>query len=171
MGIVTKRGDKGRTSLLYSKRVDKDNILIEAVGVLDELNAFLGLSKSKIRCKRRKKIIADIQKDLFLIAAELVISKSKYRSLKEKITAERISHLERLIESFEKKYKQDSFINLDSNSYSASINVARVISRKLERRAVSLKKRKILLNDLILIYLNRLSDLLFLLARSFEKYE
>ena len=142
MGIVSKRGDKGRTSLLYSKRVDKDNLLIEAVGVLDELNAFLGLSKSCIRCRRRKKIIVDIQKDLSLIAAELVIDESKYKSLKEKITLERISYLEKLIESFEKKNSVNSFISLDSNGCSASINVARAISRKLERRAVSLKKRK-----------------------------
>jgi len=171
MGIVTKVGDQGRTSLLHSKRVYKDNVLIEVAGVLDELNAFLGLSKASIKCKRRKKIIADIQKDLFLIAAELVVDKSKYKSLKKKISVERVSYLENLIDNFEGKNKFNSFINLDPNSCSASINVARVISRKLERRVVSLKKKKLLLNNLILVYLNRLSDLLFLLAWSFEKHE
>jgi len=168
MAIVTKKGDKGKTLTLSSKRLDKDNILIETAGVLDELSAFLGLSKAMIKCKRRKKIISDIQKDLSIVSSEISLGKSDNFKLDRKITKDRVVSIDKLIEEFEKKYKIEFFLTLDSNSSSASLNVARTISRRLERRVVSLNKKKMVFNRYILIYLNRLSDLLFLLSRSFE---
>jgi len=168
MAIVTKKGDKGKTLTLSSKRLDKDNILIETVGIVDELSAFLGLSKATIKCKRRKKIISDIQKDLSIVSSEISLGKSDNFKLDRKITKDRVVSIDKLIEEFEKKYKIEFFLTLDSNSSSASLNVARTISRRLERRVVSLNKKKMVFNRYILIYLNRLSDLLFLLSRSFE---
>ncbi len=168
MKISTKKGDNGKTTLLSGRKVDKDDMKIEAVGVLDELVSFLGLAKSIIKCRRRKNIVNGIQKDLFIMGSELAVDEAGYFKLKKKIDSDKISSLERLIISFEKKYKVDSFYYPGKNDVSGRLNVCRAVSRRLERRAVGLKKKKLLNNNRILIYLNRLSDLLFLLARSFE---
>jgi cob(I)alamin adenosyltransferase len=168
MTITTKRGDKGKTTVLSSKTLDKDNILIEVIGTIDELNSFLGLTKSGIKSKRIDKIVSNIQKNLALISVELSLGNVKGAKSIGKLNKKNIVHIESLIESFEKGFEVKSFLKLDSNSSSAGFNVTRTISRRLERRAVSLKKSSKDFNKYILIYLNRLSDLLFLLARSFN---
>jgi len=155
MTITTKRGDKGKTTVLSSKTLDKDNILIEVIGTIDELNSFF-------------KIVSNIQKNLALISVELSLGNVKGAKSIGKLNKKNIVHIESLIESFEKGFEVKSFLKLDSNSSSAGFNVTRTISRRLERRAVSLKKSSKDFNKYILIYLNRLSDLLFLLARSFN---
>jgi cob(I)alamin adenosyltransferase len=170
MSIVTKRGDSGLTSLLCGSRVRKDDLRIEACGALDELNSFLGLSKSLSRYRAAKKIIDTAQRDLFVIGSEIASGKFSYR-LKKRIGQENIEALESTIERLEKDYKTKrlSFIIPGENSLSAIFDIARTVARRAERRTVTLKNKGMIKNKHIIIYLNRLSDLLYLLARSYEK--
>ena len=172
MSIVTKGGDSGLTSLLCGSRVRKNDLRIEACGALDELNSFLGLSKSILKDRTAKKLIARIQKDIFVICSEIAASTaSVYNRLHKRIEQRDITNLELSIEKLEKrcKSKRTSFVLPGKNTLSAALDVARSISRRAERRMVSLKNKGRLKNRYIIIYLNRLSDLLFLLARCFER--
>ncbi len=171
MSITTKKGDKGKTSLLGLKRVSKDNIRIDACGTLDELCSFLGLCKCAVNSGRTRKIIENIQQDLFIIGSEIVCGRMALRKIKKRIGKEKIKELEKNIIACEKNRKPESrsFSIPGKNITSGFLDVARTIARKFERKAVTLKRKKIINNPNILIYLNRLSDLLFLFARLYEK--
>lgn len=158
MGIITKKGDKGFT-FLFQKKLKKSSKIIEAIGTVDELSSFLGVVKSLLP-EKEKELIENIQKDLIIIAEAL----AKEGLTEEKINfiKERINWLEKEIESREKKVKIDKFVLPGRNFLSAWFNVVRAITRRLERRVVALKKK----NEYILIYLNRLSDFLFLYAQN-----
>ena len=171
MSITTKTGDKGSTSLLFGGCGKKDSLRIECCGVLDELCSFLGLAKSFVRDKKTKDLVEDIQRDLFVAGAEMVTEKSFIHRLNKKIESKDIKRLEAAIMELEKRYvpKRHYFILPGENTVSAVLDITRTMARKAERRAVALKNKKILKNLSIVIYLNRLSDLLFLMARSYER--
>jgi cob(I)alamin adenosyltransferase len=171
MGITTKTGDHGFTSLCCPGRITKDNLLIEACGSLDELCSYLGLSKSLIRDKSKKKLIERVQRDLFLIGSEIASARNRSGKSQLIIDASQIKCLEENIAELERKLKLKSgkFFLPGENFLSALLDVARAITRRLERRIVSLERKGILKNRQIIIYLNRLSDLLFLFARVYEK--
>ncbi|MCQ9205411.1 MAG: cob(I)yrinic acid a,c-diamide adenosyltransferase [Omnitrophica bacterium] len=165
--IVTKTGDKGKTSLCQGRRVNKDNVRIEACGVLDELCSYLGLAKSLIKAGKIKKTIETIQKDLFVIGTELATEKKFISQIKKRISFEQINYLEKIINSLERNSKliKPCFQLPGHNLLSSSLDVSRTIARKLERRTTTLIRKKVLADNHILVYLNRLSDLLYLLAR------
>ena len=171
MSIVTKNGDRGRTFLCYGARVSKDNPSVEACGALDELSSFLGLSKNLIKEQKNKKLIASIQKDLFVVGAEFATKPKQISKLRERIDDSYIGRLEKVIRDLEKNYKskQRCFCLPGENFASSVLDIARAIARRAERLSVTLKRKKLLLNGDILIYLNRLSDLLYLLARLYGK--
>jgi cob(I)alamin adenosyltransferase len=171
MKIATKKGDAGITTLFSGARVRKDDIRIDTCGMLDELCSFLGLAKSMIRNINKKKIIESIQKDLFILGAELATPRKFIYKLKNRIDCSFIERLDGEIEKIEGKIKlkNNSFLLPGENVLSGCLDVARVIARKSERKAVTLSREGFLKNKHILIYLNRLSDLLYLLARSCEK--
>lgn len=171
MSIITKKGDKGITSLCYGVKASKDNPSIEACGVLDELCSFLGLSKNLIKEQNNKKLIESIQKDLFVIGAEFATKFQHINKLKKRIDKSYIERLEKFIWDLEKKnkLKTRSFCLPGENLASSVLDISRAIARRAERLSVTLRKKKILLNGDILIYLNRLSDLLYLLARLYGK--
>ena len=171
MGIVTKTGDKGRTSLLWGGRVAKDDLMVEAYGTVDELCSFLGLAKSLAPEKRVKGIIEDIQKDLFVIGAEAASRPRFIHKLAERIGEFHIKRLEKIINQFEavKSFEECCFYLPGESLLSSSLDVARTVARRAERRLVALKRKKILKNDNCVIYLNRASDLLYLLARSYDE--
>lgn len=170
--IITKRGDSGKTSLLNGKRVWKDDRIIEALGSLDELSSFIGLVRSKIKRKNDQKLLITIQKNLYQIMAVIAGSKENLDGLKESI-----GKIERLILEKEKKLpKIIRFILPDGEEISSWFHILRVISRNTERKVVAcFKKEKILKKNknqkIIFAYLNRLSDLFFILAREFQTKE
>jgi len=171
MSITTKIGDKGRTSLYYGESVSKDDLRVEAYGTLDELCSFLGLSKSLIKERKNKKLIESIQRDLFVISAELATKPAFLGRLEKRIDKSYIDFLEQAISDWEKKmaFKGRCFYLPGENLISSVLDIARTVARRAERLVVTLKVKGKLSNNFILIYLNRLSDLLFLLARAYGK--
>ncbi len=166
---VTKKGGKGRTTLYGGKQVDKDSLEIEVLGSIDELNSYLGLIKVQCQRSKLKNIIEALQKDLVLAAADIAAEAGSSKKIKKWFRKERIDWIEKTIKSFEPKIAlKKNFYLPGQNIDSAYIDVARATARRAERKFVSLYKQKTSKNQNILQYLNRLSDLLFLLARFSE---
>jgi len=167
--IYTKRGDTGQTGLLYGGRVSKSDPRVCAYGVVDEANSMLGMARAFCETTRVKEIIFEVQKDLFTIGAELATDIQKYQTFKlhfSPTTHEMTRHLEDLIDDlFVEVDLPRSFIIPGASSVSATLDVARGILRRAERETTALKEAYLLANEEILRYLNRLSDLLFVLAR------
>ncbi|MBF0407045.1 MAG: cob(I)yrinic acid a,c-diamide adenosyltransferase [Candidatus Riflebacteria bacterium] len=161
MSIVTKTGDNGLTSLLGGSRVEKDHPRVEAYGTIDELNCFLGLAKNFVQ-KKNADIIEEIQKHLFIVSAMLASPEEKTTY---SISHQQIEFLEKYIFSTEKSISLNSFIVPGSNIASAYLDVSRTVSRRAERRVTTLRKNNSV-SESLMIYLNRLSDALFLMARS-----
>jgi cob(I)alamin adenosyltransferase len=171
MGITTKVGDRGRTSLYFGGRVNKDDIRVDAYGTLDELCSCLGFSRSMLKDNRIKNVIESIQRDLFAAGAEIATKPHFLGKLKKRIDDSYVRRLEAVIEELEgkRKFEESCFYLPGEDPVSSSLDIARTVTRRAERKIVSLKRRNILKNPYILIYLNRLSDLLYLMARTYEK--
>jgi cob(I)alamin adenosyltransferase len=171
MGITTKKGDDGITSLLYGKKVMKNNPRVEGYGTLEELSSFMGAAKSLIREKKIKEILESIQKDLFTIGSEIATAEDSLDKLKLKISAEEVKIIEKAINDLEKKeiFEECCFYLSGDNFVSSLFEIARAVARRAERNIITLKQKKKIQNKYIWIYLNRVSDLLYLLARFYEK--
>ncbi len=167
MSITTKTGDKGKTSLCHGGRVYKDDIRIEAYGALDELCSFLGLARSLVKDRKAKGIIEVIQRDLFTIGQEIAARPD----FTHRLGPADVKRLEDIIDDLEsrRRFKARSFSIPGGNIISSSMDIARTAARRVERLMVTLKKHGMLKNDQCLVYLNRASDILFLLARSYDK--
>jgi cob(I)alamin adenosyltransferase len=167
--VYTKFGDKGETSLLYGGRVSKNNPHTEAYGITDEAVSAMGLGRSLSGDQRVKDILRDLQRELFTIAAELATDPDKYELFKQHfkpVTQEMVDNLEQTIDSLEEEFEMPKVFVLPGGSpASSAIDMARTIIRTAERRVVALAEAGGLTNELILNYLNRLGDLLFVLAR------
>lgn len=172
MAIYTKRGDRGKTSLYSEKRRRaKYDQRIVAYGTIDELNSQLGLVSSLLTRRTRKfgKIITRIQETLFGIASELASPSAKKPLLS--LGKEEIKELERLIDELEGKLPVlANFIFPGGGKAGAALHVSRSVCRRAEREAVRLSRRE-KVNENILVYLNRLSDALFMLARQANKLD
>jgi len=154
-------GDEGKTNLI-GKRVWKDDLRVEVNGSIDELNSFLGLAKSKIAYDDLKQLIEQVQRKLFLAAAMIAYSYN------EKITHADVKFVEENIEALEKELEPLNKFIIPSGEAASIIHICRTKCRQAERLAVKLfKKEKIDKN--IVSFLNRLSDLLFVLARVVNK--
>ena len=162
MKIYTKTGDKGLTSLFDGSRVDKDDLRVECYGTLDELSSYIGLCSIYAQ-DSDKKVLRDIQLKMFSVCAELATrEEGKYNNV---VVEEDIAILENLIDEYICKIdKVDAFIVPGSNVLSANLHIARTICRRAERRIYSLSKIE-KVNPLLLMYINRLSDLLYAIAR------
>ena len=167
--VYTKFGDKGETSLLYGGRISKNNPHSEAYGITDEAVSAMGLARALTEDERVKDTLRDLQRELFTIAAELATDPEKYELFQEHfspVTIEMVENLESTIDSLEEGVEMPKVFILPGGSpASAAIDMARCIIRTSERRVVALKEAGLLTNDLIIAYLNRLGDLLFVLAR------
>lgn len=168
MSIVTKFGDNGRTSLIGGEIVDKNDERIEALGCVDELNSFIGFVISFSEEDFFNEDLKQIQKDLHLISANIALSKKAPEQIQNKIkifNSERIERIEELIVALEKNLPpQNSFILYGGSKISSLFFLLMTITRRVERRVVQIKD-KININPNILKYLNRLSDLFFLMGR------
>jgi ATP:cob(I)alamin adenosyltransferase len=170
MPISTKKGDKGFTGLLGGGRVPKYHLRIETYGTLDELNSFLGMARAASKEARVREILWTVQNHFFIIGSELALPGKDRSLLKNEITQREVDWLSHLSTDFEASLKPDpKFIIYGETLISSILDVARAVSRRVERRVAEMKSRKMLTNLKILEYLNRLSDVLYLLARYEEK--
>jgi cob(I)alamin adenosyltransferase len=165
MKIYTKTGDKGETSLLGGKRVAKDSLRIDAYGTVDELNSALGICRACNPPEEIARILDALQYKLFTLGADLATPEQPGAAPPMRIEQADIVMLEGHIDSIEPKLEPlKNFILPGGSPLAASLHVARTVSRRAERITVKLSHTEII-NGLAVIYLNRLSDLLFVLAR------
>jgi len=170
MSVTTRRGDSGSTDLLFGGRVRKDDPRIHAVGALDELNALLGLAKASLRNRKMRAAIHAIQRDLFILSSELITLPRNLRRLELRVDAASVDRLEELTRALERKLKlkECCFLIPGESAGSALLDVCRTVARRAERSVVTLRRRKAVPNRHVAAYLNRLSDLLFVMARAQE---
>ena len=164
LSIATKTGDKGQTSLLSGEIVWKDDPRVESYGAVDELNSFLGDTKHFVKDKAIITIIEGIQHDLFRVCAELADSSGKFKNI---IRKSEVDKLNEILEKYEKRIKLTGFIIPGNSPESAKLDICRSVCRRAERNVITLNNLSEVSSDLIK-YINRLSDLLFILARSDE---
>ncbi|MBP8726002.1 MAG: cob(I)yrinic acid a,c-diamide adenosyltransferase [Saprospiraceae bacterium] len=165
MKIYTKTGDKGTTSLFGGKRLPKDDLRIEAYGTIDELNAQLGLLAVSCKLPEWEIRLANIQSLLFTIGAHLAADPEKSDLKLPPIPEGNELELESLIDEMEASLPPlKNFVLPGGNTASALAHVCRTICRRAERRVVSLISQEPV-NPIIVVYLNRLSDFLFVFAR------
>lgn len=167
MKIYTKTGDKGETSLFGGERVQKNNLRINAYGTIDELNAFIGLAITEIKSEEVKNVLVDLQNKLFVVGSDLATPETeKNQKLNiSRTSKDYITKAESDIDTFTDKLDElRNFILPGGSKGSALLHVCRTISRRAEREIVALKNSEFL-NDNILVFMNRISDLFFVLSR------
>jgi cob(I)alamin adenosyltransferase len=166
--IYTRTGDDGRTGLFGGGRVDKDDPRVEAYGDVDELNAVIGQARSVDMLPRIDEILAPVQVDLFAIGALLATphpEKHREQLEKARLTDKRIAQLEQAIDDGEAELEPlKAFILPGGTPKASALHVARTVCRRAERSIIRLQKTDEV-PQAVIIYLNRLSDLLFVLAR------
>jgi cob(I)alamin adenosyltransferase len=164
MPIYTRTGDTGSTSLFGGKRVLKSETLVEVYGSVDELNSWVGVIVSQIPHEHLKKLFSEIQSDLFTVGGNLAGWKSDLSMLDT-----RASQMEVEIDVMEKELPAlTNFILPGGSPLGAQTHVARSVCRRVERQIVALTKKQTV-DPRIVKYLNRLSDLFFVLARFINK--
>ncbi len=173
MSIATRTGDNGTTALMYGRRVPKNHIRVEAYGSVDELNAALGLARASAEQEFVRSNLLVIQQDLVVLMGELAVAredleryvKGGYSLVTPALTA-KLDALVQEIEAQQVSFKGWATPGATLNS--AALDVARTVCRRAERRVCDLSGAGEMTNDEIIIFLNRLSDLLWLLARWVE---
>ena len=166
--IYTKTGDDGTTGLLYGGRVPKDDAATEAYGTTDEAVAALGLARAAADVRVADEILA-LQRELFVVGADLATNPQERGklepgvSLVDRTMTERLER--RIDELVAERALPSVFIVPGANAASAALDLARSVVRRAERHVVAMERAGRLVNDEVRRYLNRLSDLLFVLAR------
>lgn len=167
MKIYTRTGDQGQTSLFGGQRVFKDNIRIEAYGTVDELNSVIGVALIEIDNPDIYDLLKKVQNQLFSIGSDLAtpLDKENSRASISIIKEHHITELENAIDFFDAQLEPlRNFILPGGSGGAAYLHLARTICRRAERRVITLMNTDAI-NQNILLFLNRLSDLLFVLAR------
>ena len=163
--IYTRAGDSGETSLGDGSRVEKTHTLIGAYGTVDELNSQLGLVLACELPTAFRAWLERIQNELFDLGADLSVPLGDERRERLRIRQEQIDELERLCDEVNANLPAlKSFVLPGGTEAAARLHVARAVCRRAERDALT-AARELAVNPLVLVYLNRLSDLLFILAR------
>lgn len=166
--IYTKTGDAGDTGLFGGGRVPKDHPRVSAYGAIDELNAFIGMARSVEMMPRIDEVLTPVQRDLFSLGAMLAtpdLEKMKEQLAKARISDARIAQLEQAIDDGETELEPlKAFILPGGTPKAAALHVARTVCRRAEREVITLQ-RETEVPQIVVVYLNRLSDLLFVLAR------
>jgi cob(I)alamin adenosyltransferase len=173
MSIATKTGDNGTTALMYGRRVPKNHPRVEAYGAVDELNAALGVARASATQDFVRDHLLEIQKDLVILMGELAVAnedlarytKGGYSLVTPPMTA-KLDALVKTIEAQNISFK--GWATPGATPAAAALDAARTVCRRAERRVCDLQTSGELLNGEIIIFLNRLSDLLWLFARWVE---
>jgi cob(I)alamin adenosyltransferase len=173
MSIATKTGDRGTTGLMYNRRVPKSHPRVEAYGCVDELNAALGLARATADDAFIRDNLLAIQKELVILMGELATAvedlprfvKDGFSLVQPAMTAQ----LDKLVQEIEaQRVGFKDWATPGASVHSAALDVARTVCRRAERRVCHLHETAQLQNAEIIIYLNRLADLLWLMARWVE---
>jgi cob(I)alamin adenosyltransferase len=165
MKIYTKTGDKGDTSLFGGQRVPKDALRIEAYGTVDELNSIIGIVRADQAPADIDDVLGEVQDDLFVLGADLATPRSVEKKKIQRIEGANTRRLEKRIDTFDASLKAlRSFILPGGSPVAARLHFARTVCRRAERIVVRLSRNEDIGDD-VPMYLNRLSDLLFVLAR------
>lgn len=169
--VYTKRGDKGETDLLGGSAARKDSLKVESYGCIDETSSFIGLARYYTKNKVIKERLKEIQNKLLVLGGFLASDDKGKEMMKDQIKEEDIKLLEEYIDEYNQKLSPlTHFILPGDDEVAAHFHVARTVVRRAERRIVSLAAQEDL-NPLIQKYVNRLSDLMFVLARYSEEVE
>lgn len=169
MKIYTKTGDKGETGLIGGTRVMKSALRVDTYGEIDELNAVLGFIRARLTDETFSDILLEIQRDLFAIGAQLADPRGqveKKKADKVGIAESRVQELEEVIDRYDAILPAlRTFILPGGSEDGALLHLARAVCRRAERRMVALSQDTPL-PPVLVVYINRLSDLLFMLARA-----
>ena len=168
----TRTGDKGETGLFSGERVPKDSLRIEAYGTIDELSSYIGHARSFLEDEDIDKILDRVQQDLFVVSAELATLTERLgpqKTARVKVTETMIKNLEQEIVALDEELGPlSTFIVPSGTKAATALHVARSIARRAECRTVAMMHKE-QINPHIIAYLNRLSSLLFVLARAVNK--
>jgi len=166
MKIYTKTGDHGDTGLFGGTRVEKDNVRVEAYGTLDELNAFVGVARAAQADASMTALLGEIQPLLFELGAELASPPSATLASAARLGEAEVSWLEQRIDAAEAELEPlRHFVLPGGTPGAAALHVCRAVCRRAERRLVALRHSEPATGALGVVFLNRLGDLLFVLAR------
>lgn len=166
--VVTKTGDKGQTALIGGERVSKGSLRVSAYGEVDELNSCLGLAAAHLSDAQCREILQEIQHRLFTVGADLA---SPQEVAVPRVTSEHVDRLEEILDGLMDELPPlEEFILPGGGPGGATLHLARTVARRAERTTVVLAEQSEI-NPLAIIYLNRLSDLLFVLARVANRRE
>jgi len=185
--VATRKGDDGTTGLLYGgARIPKDDLRTEAYGTIDEAVAALGLARAQLGVKDRlgvlsvefgdlPSLILRLQRELFVAAAELATNPDAWDRLEDgrtRVSAEMVASIEGLLRDLEGHIEMPrEFVVPGETPTSAALELARTILRRAERRAVALDRDGLVPGKQLVPYLNRLADLIWVLARAAEQAE
>ncbi len=163
--FYTRQGDEGYTGLLGAERVPKYELRPEAYGTVDEAQAALGLARAIGCTLRTGEVLLSVQRDLYLLMAELAAAGDAGSPIANRITAEHVEQLEGWIAEFERQVEMPKeFVVPGDSQAGAALHMARTVVRRAERLVTRLIHEGLLDNSQVMRYLNRLSSLLFVLA-------
>jgi cob(I)alamin adenosyltransferase len=164
--VTTGSGDSGYTGLLGEQRVPKYDPRPDTFGTVDEATSALGLARAVAQDQKVKDIIYRVQQELYLLMGELATPPENYEKMGLRVTGEHVQHLERLEEELKREVTiPNKFIIPGDTVDGAALDLARAMIRRAERMAVKLLHDGVIQNAEVIRYLNRLSDLIFILAR------
>lgn len=167
--ITTKRGDQGESSLFSGERVRKDSPRLDAVGDLDELVSVLGIARHHVKNEKTKDAILWLQRSLFTVGSELATTRGKLKKLSKRVDQSWVKEIEQRMESLCLEITIPKGFVVPGGCFSgAHLDHARAVARRCERKAAGLLKEKEIDNAFVLVWLNRLSDYLYLMARREE---
>lgn len=165
--IYTKTGDSGKTSLIGGTKVPKSDLRIETYGTVDELNSYLGLVADQITDAESKAVLKEVQDRLFTIGSSLACDPEKEPAMKlPDLKEEDITYLEKQMDKMNEQLPaMKNFILAGGHVAISTTHVARTVCRRAERLCVNMQQHELFIDPLVIKYLNRLSDYLFVLAR------
>lgn len=167
--VTTGTGDTGYTSLLGDQRVPKYDARPEALGTIDEANCALGLARALSSDPRVREIVLGMQRDLYVLMAEVATPPEHLAAVDVRVSAAQVSALESVEAALQREFTiPNKFVIPGDSVDGAALDVARTVIRRAERIVVRLLHEKVIQNGEVLRYLNRLSDVVFVLARYVE---